>query len=75
MAGYDLTHNLLPTLPPYMVLATDQDWGYARFLVSNSQMQVQFVADIDGQVRDTLVLNVRTDIAAPRQRAPKRATV
>lgn len=27
MAGYDLSHNLLPTLPPYMVVALDTDWS------------------------------------------------
>ena len=56
MAGYDLTHNLTPTLPPYMEVATDKDWGYTRFLVNSTHMVVEFVADSDAQVRDTLVL-------------------
>ncbi len=56
MAGYDLTHNLMPTPPPYVDVATDQEWGYTRFTVNNTHLRVEFIADSDGAVHDTLDL-------------------
>ncbi len=59
MAGYSLTHNFPDTLPPYFVVAKDDNWGYTRMQVNATHLTMQFVVDTDGSIEDEFTLRAR----------------
>ena len=59
MAGFDLSRTLRNESAPYTRVAYAQWWGYSRIHANATTLTLQFVADIDGAVKDQFSLDVQ----------------
>eukprot|EP00698_Gefionella_okellyi_P012731 TRINITY_DN3448_c0_g1_i1.p1 TRINITY_DN3448_c0_g1~~TRINITY_DN3448_c0_g1_i1.p1 ORF type:complete len:576 (+),score=64.75 TRINITY_DN3448_c0_g1_i1:121-1728(+) len=56
MAGMGLSTNIEAKQPEWFKFIDDREYGYTRWSVSEHELTIEFLSDVDGQLRDTYTL-------------------